>query len=290
MLDGGAYARRRATCIANAACFAAGPVPGAERASSTAFARAHEQPAVRRDARLRRGAGRASRHEAQMDKLADALRHRPDRAAAAQRAGAGRRAPHRPAHHRRRAGRRGHPRVRRGSRCRRRRAADDDARAARAARAARPTRGDVRRGVGFAVGFKNLMYAEGFDDYSTARVPRSARRRRRRSRARRPRSARDSSRWPSRSPATVLGVDEVVAAARPTRRSARPARPRRSRQTRMSGGAVQACLRRRARRSLLERVAGIASARGRPATIVDGDGRRSTAGASSRWRERGRSR
>lgn len=26
----------------------------------------------------------------------------------------------------------------------------------------------VRRGVGFAVGFKNLMYAEGFDDYSTA--------------------------------------------------------------------------------------------------------------------------
>ena len=28
---------------------------------------------------------------------------------------------------------------------------------------------DVRRGVGFAVGFKNLMYAEGYDDYSTAR-------------------------------------------------------------------------------------------------------------------------
>ncbi len=30
--------------------------------------------------------------------------------------------------------------------------------------------GDVRRGVGFAVGFKNLAYSEGFDDYSTARV------------------------------------------------------------------------------------------------------------------------
>ena len=29
---------------------------------------------------------------------------------------------------------------------------------------------DVRRGVGFAVGFKNLMYSAGFDDYSTARV------------------------------------------------------------------------------------------------------------------------
>jgi CO/xanthine dehydrogenase Mo-binding subunit len=28
----------------------------------------------------------------------------------------------------------------------------------------------IRRGVGFAVGFKNLMYSGGFDDYSTARV------------------------------------------------------------------------------------------------------------------------
>ena len=31
-------------------------------------------------------------------------------------------------------------------------------------------RGRVRRGVGFALGFKNLMYSAGFDDYSTARV------------------------------------------------------------------------------------------------------------------------
>jgi CO/xanthine dehydrogenase Mo-binding subunit len=30
--------------------------------------------------------------------------------------------------------------------------------------------GDVRRGVGFAASFKNLMFSEGFDDYSTARV------------------------------------------------------------------------------------------------------------------------
>jgi xanthine dehydrogenase D subunit len=30
--------------------------------------------------------------------------------------------------------------------------------------------GDVRRGVGFAVGFKNVCYSAGFDDYSTARV------------------------------------------------------------------------------------------------------------------------
>jgi CO/xanthine dehydrogenase Mo-binding subunit len=33
------------------------------------------------------------------------------------------------------------------------------------------TRGEgVRRGVGFAVGYKNVGYSEGFDDYSTARV------------------------------------------------------------------------------------------------------------------------
>ena len=29
--------------------------------------------------------------------------------------------------------------------------------------------GNVRRGVGFAVAIKNLMYSEGFDDYATAR-------------------------------------------------------------------------------------------------------------------------
>src|SRR5262249_10867922 len=33
------------------------------------------------------------------------------------------------------------------------------------------TRGQgVRRGVGFAVGFKNICYSEGFDDYCSARV------------------------------------------------------------------------------------------------------------------------
>jgi xanthine dehydrogenase D subunit len=37
------------------------------------------------------------------------------------------------------------------------------------------TRGEgVRRGVGYAVGFKNVGYSEGFDDYSTARVRLSA--------------------------------------------------------------------------------------------------------------------
>ena len=43
------------------------------------------------------------------------------------------------------------------------------ARAAR--RRLQPTHGEgIRRGVGFAVGFKNIAFAEGFDDYSTARV------------------------------------------------------------------------------------------------------------------------
>src|SRR5205085_3643861 len=33
------------------------------------------------------------------------------------------------------------------------------------------TRGEgIRRGVGFAVGFKNIGYSEGFDDYCAARV------------------------------------------------------------------------------------------------------------------------
>ena len=36
---------------------------------------------------------------------------------------------------------------------------------------ANATRGEgVRRGVGYAVGFKNIAFSEGFDDYSTARV------------------------------------------------------------------------------------------------------------------------
>jgi CO/xanthine dehydrogenase Mo-binding subunit len=36
---------------------------------------------------------------------------------------------------------------------------------------ANTTRGEgVRRGVGYAIGFKNVSYSEGFDDYSTARV------------------------------------------------------------------------------------------------------------------------
>ena len=52
-----------------------------------------------------------------------------------------------------------------------------------------PTRWTSRRATGFAVGFKNLMYAEGYDDCSTAAVLARATARPR-SRARRPRSGR----------------------------------------------------------------------------------------------------
>ena len=55
------------------------------------------------------------------------------------------------------------------------------------------TRGEgVKRGVGFAVGFKNICYSEGFDDFT--RRPRAAPRRRlgRDPLRRRPRSARAS--------------------------------------------------------------------------------------------------
>ena len=57
VLDGGAYASSSTAVCSNAACFAAGPyaVPNAR---ADRVRRLHEQPAVRRDARLRRGPGR----------------------------------------------------------------------------------------------------------------------------------------------------------------------------------------------------------------------------------------
>ena len=45
----------------------------------------------------------------------------------------------------------------------------DDGSRVPAARAARPTPAHVKRGVGFALAIKNLMYSEGFDDSATAR-------------------------------------------------------------------------------------------------------------------------
>ena len=108
----------------------------------------------------------------------------------------------------------------------------------------------MRRGVGFAVGFKNLMYAEGYDDYSTARC-----------------SLDDGVATITCAAAevgqgfvtlvqqiarTVLGVDDVVVAPADTSIGSAGSTSA-SRQTMMSGGAVeQAC--RAVRAQVLARV------------------------------------
>ena len=167
VLDGGAYASSSTAVCANAACFALRPVRRAQRADRR-VRHLHEQPAVRRDARLRRRAGgfapRGADGQARggagawtRSSCASATRWRP--AAACRpasvdpRPGAGRRAARAPAR--------------------------DAAAAARHADDLRELPGGVsntthgegvRRGVGYAVGFKNVGFSEGFDDYSTARV------------------------------------------------------------------------------------------------------------------------
>ena len=87
----------------------------------------------------------------------------------------------------------------------------------------------VRRGVGYAVGFKNIAYSEGFDDFSTARVRlvagggrRAARRGPQRGQ---PRSGRASPACRRRSPARS-SASSGWRCCRPTRASARPAPPR----------------------------------------------------------------
>jgi xanthine dehydrogenase D subunit len=110
---------------------------------------------------------------------------------------------------------------------------------------------DIERGVGFAVGFKNLMYAEGYDDFSTARC-----------------SLTDGVATVTCAAAevgqgfvtlvqqvarTILGVDDVVVAPADTSIGSAGSTSA-SRQTMMSGGAVeQAC--RAVRAQLLARVA-----------------------------------
>jgi len=110
---------------------------------------------------------------------------------------------------------------------------------------------DVQRGVGFAVGFKNLMYAEGYDDFSVARC-----------------SLADGVATVTCAAAevgqgfvtlvqqfarTILGVDDVVVTPADTSIGSAGSTSA-SRQTMMSGGAVeQACL--AVRRQILARVA-----------------------------------
>jgi CO/xanthine dehydrogenase Mo-binding subunit len=105
------------------------------------------------------------------------------------------------------------------------------------------TRGEgVRRGVGFAVGFKNICYSEGFDDYCAARV----------------RLARDGSAEVHCASAEVgqgvtdvilqvarleLGTDDIVLASGSTARVGSSGSTSASRMTWMAAGAVQAACR-----------------------------------------------
>ena len=128
----------------------------------------HEQPTVRRDARLRRGSV-CFAHEAQMDKLADALDIDPIELRLLNALGPGGSLPT-------------------GQKITGTLPVADVIRRAAALDVPEPeelprnpmrlpggsgntTRGEgVKRGVGFAVGFKNIGYSEGYDDYTAARV------------------------------------------------------------------------------------------------------------------------
>ena len=87
VLDGGAYASSSGAVVANAACFAVGPVRLPERVDRQ-LRRVHRQPAVRRDARVRRGAD-VLRLRVADGPARRGARARPGRAAAAQRDGRG---------------------------------------------------------------------------------------------------------------------------------------------------------------------------------------------------------
>jgi CO/xanthine dehydrogenase Mo-binding subunit len=183
VLDGGAYASSSTAVCSNAACFAAGPyaVPSARITAFVAYTNNPPCGAMR-------GFGAvqvAFAHEAQMDKLAEALgmdpielRIRnamapgdtlptgqvvPEPAPVAELLERVRDMPLPPA--RAEPGDEAAGRGRSGA---------PDQRELPGG-VANTTHGEgVRRGVGYAVGFKNVGYSEGFDDYSTARVRMSA--------------------------------------------------------------------------------------------------------------------
>ncbi len=167
VLDGGAYASSSTAVIANAACFAAGPYRVPNAVVDGWAVRTNNPPCG-----AMRGFGAVQAcfaHEAQMDRLATALGMDPVelRLRNALRTGdtliTGQvitgTAPVREVIEAARA----HPLPPDP-------AEGDPAMALPGGAGATALRADVRRGVGFAVGFKNLMYSEGFDDFSTAGV------------------------------------------------------------------------------------------------------------------------
>ena len=94
------------------------------------------------------------------------LGHRPGGAAADQRAGLRRPPHHRAGHHRHLPSGRGDPPVRRGPGAGN--PPSDDRRDLPGGSGRTTDAADTVRGTGFAVGFKNLMFSEGYDDYSSA--------------------------------------------------------------------------------------------------------------------------
>ena len=169
VLDGGAYASQLDRGVLERGLLRRRAVRGAERAHRR-VRRLHEQPAVRGDARLRRGPGRVR------PRGADGQARR--RARAWTRSSCGSRNAMAPGD----AMPTGQvvPEPAPVAELLERRARHAAAAAAATARATsascpaasptRPTARASRRGVGYAVGFKNVGFSEGFDDYSTARV------------------------------------------------------------------------------------------------------------------------
>jgi CO/xanthine dehydrogenase Mo-binding subunit len=167
VLDGGAYASSSTAVCSNAACFAAGPyaVPNARITASVAYTNNPPCGAMR-------GFGAvqvAFAHEAQMDKLAAVLEidpvelRRRNAIAPGDTLPTGQVVPE-PA-----------PVAELLERIRDMPLPVDEGivpdQRELPGGVANTTHGEgVRRGIGYAVGFKNVGYSEGFDDYSTARV------------------------------------------------------------------------------------------------------------------------
>ena len=168
VLDGGAYASSSTAVIANAACFSCGPyrVPSATIDAYMLYTNNPPCGAMR-------GFGAvqvAFAHESQMDRLAEALGMDPVELRARNALESGMpiitgQAVNGPAPVRELLERlRAMPLPPDA-------ASDPPDPRERPGGVANVTRGEgVRRGVGYAIGYKNVAFAEGFDDYSTARV------------------------------------------------------------------------------------------------------------------------
>jgi xanthine dehydrogenase D subunit len=168
VLDGGAYASSSPAVISNAACFACGPynVPSATIDAYMAYTNNPPCGAMRGFGAVQT----AVAHEAQMDRLAEELGMDPVDLRIRNALEEGMRVP---------TGQRIEGPAPVAELLERLRAMPmpPDEGSAPADPRERPggianvTRGEgLRRGVGYAIGFKNVAFSEGFDDYSTARV------------------------------------------------------------------------------------------------------------------------